>query len=158
VLRTAPPECPVADRSSSWAAVCSDILDSISASCPAILLVDDSEDTLEMYALGLSLAGYRVVTAQDAPSAIGQLSREPLDAVVTDLTFPGTSGWDLIQAIRNDPSTQRLPVVVLTGHSTPSIASRAKQVGCAALLTKPCLPDELARTLHTVLPHQTDTA
>jgi CheY-like chemotaxis protein len=111
-----------------------------------------------MYALGLSIAGYRVLTAQDTPSAIGQLARESLDAVVTDLTFPGASGWDLIQAIRSDPSTEQLPVVVLTGHSTPSIASRAKQTGCAALLTKPCLPDELARTLHSVLPHHSDAA
>jgi CheY-like chemotaxis protein len=111
-----------------------------------------------MYALGLSLAGYRVLTAQDAPSAIGQLAREPLDAVVTDLTFPGTSGWDLIEAIRSGPSTRQLPVVVLTGHSNPTIASRARQTGCAALLTKPCLPDELARTLHTILPHHTDAA
>jgi CheY-like chemotaxis protein len=111
-----------------------------------------------MYALGLTFAGYRVVTAQDAPSAIGQLGREPLDVVVTDLSLPDMSGWELIQAIRSDPSTRQLPIVVLTGLTTPTIASRARQTGCAAVLTKPCLPDDLARTLQRVLPHHSDAA
>ena len=135
-----------------------DVLITIHRACPAVLLVDDSADTLEMYALGLTFAGYRVVTAHDASSAIGQLAREPLDVVVTDLSLPGKSGWDLIQAIRSQPSTRQIPVVVLTGLSTPSIASCAKETGCAAVLTKPCLPDDLARTLERVLPHHSDAA
>jgi CheY-like chemotaxis protein len=55
----------------------------------AILLVDDSADALEMYALFLSIAGYRVLTAPDAAGALDQVTRGRPDAVVMDLQFPG---------------------------------------------------------------------
>jgi CheY-like chemotaxis protein len=120
---------------------------------PAVLLVDDSTDTLEMYALGLAFAGYRPLTASNHASALGQLKQEHPDAVVTDLELvDGRSGWRLIEDIKNDPSTRQIPVVILTGHIDPSIAADAARVGCAAVITKPCLPEELASVLQRVLP------
>lgn len=119
----------------------------------AVLLVDDSADTLEMYALGLSLAGYRPLTAIDRDSALDKLKSEHPAAVVTDVQLAGSrTGWELIEEIKNDPSTRQIPVVVLTGRLDPAVAVLAQQVGCAALLSKPCLPDELAHVLQRVLP------
>ena len=119
----------------------------------AILLVDDSADTLEMYALGLAFAGYRPLTAVDAATALEQLKSEQPDAVVTDLALMGGGdGWELIRAIKSDPSTRPIPVVVLTGYVDPSITAEARQAGCVAVLIKPCLPDELAHVLQQVLP------
>ena len=118
-----------------------------------VLLVDDSADTLEMYALGLSFAGYRPLTASDATAALGQLRKEHPAAVVTDLQLVGGSaGWDLIEAIKKDPAMRQIPVVVLTGRNDPAIRANAARVGCAAVVTKPCLPDELAHVLERVLP------
>ena len=124
----------------------------MSAAHQAVLLVDDSPDTLEMYALGLTHAGYRPITASDADTALGHLRTEQPDAVVTDLQLIGRSGWLLIEAIRKDPATRQIPIIVLTGRSDPSITVNAKRVGCVAVLTKPCLPDELAHVLHRILP------
>jgi two-component system response regulator GlrR len=119
----------------------------------SVLLVDDSPDTLEMYSLGLCYAGYRPVTASDADSALGQLKLEHPDVVVADLQLQrGRGGWELIEAIKNDPSTSAIPVIVLTGRTEPSIAVDARRVGCAAVLTKPCLPEELVLALRRVLP------
>jgi CheY-like chemotaxis protein len=118
----------------------------------SVLLVDDSVDTLEMYALGLEFAGYRPLTAADADSALGQLKNEHPDAVVTDLQLVGAGdGWELIRQIKNDPSTRPIPVVVLTGRIDAAIAVKARRAGCAAVLTKPCLPEELAHVLQQVL-------
>ena len=118
----------------------------------SILLVDDSPDTVAMYAVGLSHAGYRPLTASDASSALDQLKQEHPDAVVTDLQLVGgRSGWELIEEIKKDASTCRIPVIVLTGREDPSIALTAHRIGCAAVLTKPCLPGELALVLHRVL-------
>jgi len=117
-----------------------------------VLLVDDSLDTLEMYALGLSFAGYRPLTAADADSALLQLQTEHPNAVVTDLMLVGArDGWELIREIKNDPSTRPIPVVVLTGRIDSAIAVDAQRVGCAAVLTKPCLPDHLAHVLQQIL-------
>src|SRR5687768_7237713 len=119
----------------------------------AVLLVDDSPDTLEMYALGLAYAGIRALTASDPKTALGQIRKERPAAVVTDLQLVGNGGgWELIDEIKRDPSTRQIPIVVLTGRTDPSIGVNAARVGCAAVLTKPCLPEELARVLQQVLP------
>ena len=119
----------------------------------AVLLVDDSPDTLEMYALGLAYAGFRPLTASDAQTAIGQVRKEHPAAVVTDLQLVGgCGGWELIEEMKKDPSTRQIPVVVLTGRMDPSVAVTAQRVGCVAVLTKPCLPEELAHVLQRVLP------
>ena len=117
-----------------------------------VLLVDDNEDTLEMYALGLEFAGYRPLIACDADSALSQLRNEHPDAVVTDLHLVGgRSGWDLIDELKKDPLTRQIPVVVLTGNIDPSLAADAERAGCVPVL-KPCLPEELAQVLRRLLP------
>jgi CheY-like chemotaxis protein len=124
----------------------------------AVLLVDDNEDTLEMYALGLAFAGYRPLRATDVNSALGQLQKEHPDAVVTDLQLVGGrgGGWELIDELRRDPARRQIPVIVLTGNIDPSVAANAERVGCAAVLVKPCLPEELADVLQRVLPAVAD--
>jgi CheY-like chemotaxis protein len=125
----------------------------------AVLLVDDSTDTLEMYALGLSFAGYRPLTAVDSVSALGQVQREHPDVVVTDLQFPdGRGGWELIRALKGDVSTRQIPIIVLTGRTDPSIAVDARNTGCAAVIMKPCLPTDLAHVVERVLRHDTAAA
>jgi CheY-like chemotaxis protein len=120
----------------------------------SVLLVDDDVDTLEMYAVGLCAGGYRALTASTVDRALAELTHEAPDVVVTDLQMSGESGWELIDSIRNDPATRATPVVILTGRMDPTIFIHAQQLGCAAVLIKPCLPDELA----TVLGQLTRTA
>ncbi len=105
-----------------------------------------------MYALGLSSAGYRPLTASDVDSALGQLEKEHPDAVVTDLQLGGgRGGWELIEELRRVPALQQIPVVVLTGNTDSSITAHAQRFGCVAVVTKPCLPEELAGVLQRVL-------
>jgi DNA-binding response OmpR family regulator len=116
-----------------------------------VLLVDDSADTLEMYKIGLAIAGFRALVASDVSTALQELEKERPVAVVTDLELGcARDGWQLIEEIRNDPATRQVPVVILTGRLDPVIQVNAHRAGCAALVLKPCLPDELARVLHTV--------
>ena len=117
----------------------------------SILIVDDSIDILDMYAVGLSLAGYRPLTATSAEAAGRILKIEPVSAIVTDLHLRGADGWAFIAGLKADPLTRAIPVVVLTGWPDLSLAARARAFGCAAALTKPCLPDELAGVLRRLL-------
>jgi CheY-like chemotaxis protein len=116
-----------------------------------ILIVDDSVDILDMYAVGLSQAGYRPLTATSPDAAVRILKIDPVSAIVTDLHLRGADGWTLIAKLKADALTQSIPIVVLTGWPDPSVAARARAVGCAATLTKPCLPDDLARVLGDLL-------
>jgi CheY-like chemotaxis protein len=116
-----------------------------------ILIVDDSADILEMYAVGLSQAGYRPLTATSAEAAVRTLKIDPVAVIVTDLHLRGADGWALIADLKADPLTRPIPIVVLTGWPDPSVAAKARAVGCATVLMKPCLPDELANVLRQLL-------
>jgi DNA-binding response OmpR family regulator len=123
-----------------------------------ILIVDDSVDLLDMYAAGLLLAGYRPLTATSAAAAVRALTTDPPCAVVTDLQLGGVEGWTLIRRLKADPLTRSIPIVVLTGNCDPSVAILGREAGCAAVLIKPCQPDELAAALRRVLPANTAAA
>ncbi len=106
---------------------------------------------LDMYSVGLSLTGYRTLTATSAEAAVRTLTIDPVSAVVTDLHLRGADGWALIADLKADPLTRSIPIVILTGWPDTSVAAMAFAVGCAAVLTKPCLPDDLAEVLRGLL-------
>jgi two-component system cell cycle response regulator DivK len=118
----------------------------------SVLVVDHDVDTVEMYALGLSLAGYYPLMATDAETATRLSKTHHPSAVVTDLSLAGTGGWDLIQTLRDDPGTRQIPIIVLTGRTDSYITDRAAAAGCVAVLTKPCVPDALAKVLLRLVP------
>jgi two-component system response regulator GlrR len=118
---------------------------------PVILLVDDDADTLEMYEIGLAGDGFSTVGIQDAASVVAQVETLRPDAVVTDLQLQGTTGWSVVQEIKALAAARPIPVVLLTGYSSEEIDRQAQDLGCAAVLTKPCTPDELAVVLRRLL-------
>jgi len=72
------------------------------------------------------------------------------DVVVLDLSLPGMDGYALAAALRADPTTAHIPIVVLSAHAYPEDEQRAREAGATAFLRKPCLPGELADTLKRV--------
>ena len=120
----------------------------MAASLPSVLVVDESVDTLEMYAVGLRLAGYAALTATDAESGLDEIKRARPTAIVTELRLAGRrTGWDLLQDIRNDPDTRAVPVILLTGQWQSTLAEDARYAGFVASLLKPCSPSELTRLI-----------
>jgi twitching motility two-component system response regulator PilH len=107
-----------------------------------VLLVDDVWDTLHMYETYLRFVGTRVVTASDGVSALGLVASasELPDAIVLDLSMPQMTGWQVLERLRSDPRTRRIPVLVLSGLGERRSALAA---GADAYLEKPCLPDRL---------------
>jgi len=118
---------------------------------PLVLVVDDHDDTREMYVHSLNCFGFEAIEAADCEQAYRRASEFHPDIVVTDLALRDGEGWQLIQHLRGDKRTQDIPVVVLTGHAAPSLRERAEHEGCAGFFVKPCLPDDLATELRHVL-------
>jgi two-component system C4-dicarboxylate transport response regulator DctD len=110
----------------------------------SILLFDPDADSAEMYSVGLKLAGFRACVARNPAEALDILRDENPAAAVVDLGLTAGAGWDLIRVVRHTPVTRDLPVVLLTGRADFSTSRRAAELGCAALLLKPCLPDTLS--------------
>jgi CheY-like chemotaxis protein len=121
---------------------------------PLVLIVDDYPDCREMYAMYLALAGFRVLKARDGFEAL-ELAREAVpDLILMDLGLPGIDGCEVTRRLKQDRNTRQVPVVALTAQAplTPDALSMA---GFESLITKPCLPDELAEHVHRLVRRHT---
>jgi CheY-like chemotaxis protein len=123
-----------------------------SETAPLVLIADDNGDTRDMYALYLTTVGYNVETAADGREAVVKALTMRPDVIVMDLHMPGVDGWRAMREIRAHPKTATTPIVVLTGHDFKAyLRASAVAEGAHSFLTKPCLPEELAREVRARL-------
>jgi CheY-like chemotaxis protein len=75
------------------------------------------------------------------------------DVIVMDISMPGMDGIRATEALKRDPETEDIPVLIVTAHPYGSVGKRAVDAGCDGYLTKPCDPrrllQEIQRHLHT---------
>lgn len=103
-----------------------------------ILLVEDSKFLRLATERALMRAGYDLCSAGDGEQAL-QLAREKLpDLILLDMLLPKMSGPDVLLALKKDPMTETIPVVVITGMSQKN-AARLRQDGAAGFLEKSAL-------------------
>lgn len=117
-----------------------------------ILLVEDHDDTRQMYAEFLAMA-FDVTTAADAEEALRIMHDQAPDVLVTDLSLPGMDGFELIAKVRSDAAFQLIPVICLSGYGGYEHEQRARAAGSDRILQKPCMPDELAAIVSEALEH-----
>ena len=107
----------------------------------SILLVDDSEDMLEVLRRNLSLKGYKTYTTQSVQEAIEILNSTEVDLVITDLKMPGVGGLELIKHIR--ANFKNVEVLVITGYPSIQGAVDAVKTGAEEYLVKSFTDKEL---------------
>lgn len=110
---------------------------------PLILLVEDHQDTRQMYAEFLGM-GFEVMTAPDGEHALEAVQSHRPDLVITDLSLPGINGFELIEQLRQNPDLRSMPIICLSGYSGHLHEQRALAAGSDRILLKPCMPDTLA--------------
>jgi len=116
-----------------------------------VLVVDDFQDNREMFAEILSLSGFRVREAENGREALDRAFSEVPDVVLMDLSLPELDGWEATRRLKRDPRTAHVPVVALTGHALAECSRDAREAGCDAFLTKPCLPEVIVDEVRRVL-------
>ena len=122
-----------------------------SDSSPLVLVVDDFQDNREMFAEFLSLSGFRVAEASTGREAIDRGFELLPDVILMDLSLPELDGWEATRQLKNDPRTSHIPIVALTGHALADHSREAREAGCDAFLTKPCLPEVLVVEIRRML-------
>ena len=122
-----------------------------SDSSPLVLVVDDFQDNREMFAEFLSLSGFRVAEASTGREAIDRGFDLLPDVILMDLSLPELDGWEATRQLKNDPRTSHIPIVALTGHALADHSREAREAGCDAFLTKPCLPEVLVVEIRRML-------
>jgi len=117
---------------------------------PLVLLVDDYDDSREMYAEFLEHSGFRVCQARDGSQALAKARELRPDLILMDLSLPGMSGWEAIRQLKSDAGTKAIPVIALSGHKETDIADQPA-AKWDYFLTKPCQPEELVDNLQRAL-------
>ena len=116
-----------------------------------VLVVDDYEDNRLMYAEYLEFCGYRVETAVDGHGAIDKARRLLPAVIAMDMSLPLLDGWEATRILKADVATRSIVIIAVTGHSEAMHIARAKVVGCDHFLTKPFLPQALAKLIEDSL-------
>jgi PAS domain S-box-containing protein len=112
-----------------------------------VLVVEDNADAAEMLQLLLETRGHEVAVAGDAPEALERLRGGGADVILCDLGLPGTSGFELARAIREDAALREVSLVALTGYGQPEDRRRTAAAGFDAHLVKPVSVADLERVL-----------
>ena len=119
-----------------------------------VLLVDDDPLLLEVLTTVLGLEEFEVLAASDGDTALALAAKEDVDLVVCDVRMPGTDGIEVCRRIKDDASTEDLPVILLTARDTPEGREAGQAAGCDAYVTKPFSPLELLEILRSQPPRR----
>jgi len=119
---------------------------------PKVLIVDDSPSIRLLIRANLELAGFDVDEVEDGAACIDWLRAcaELPDVVTLDVMMPKQGGIATAMAIRSDPRTAGVPIVMVTTQNLPADIARGERAGVDAYVTKPFDPDELVATVAAV--------
>jgi CheY-like chemotaxis protein len=117
---------------------------------PVVLLVDDDEDTYNLYSDFLAMSGFSVLGANDGAEAVKIALRARPDLIIMDLGLPLLDGCEATRQLRSDPRTRHIPIVAMTGYVQKQYLELAQQAGCVGFLAKPC---PLSRLLEEACRH-----
>jgi CheY-like chemotaxis protein len=121
-------------------------------SMKTILVADDEEDVRVIVGMRLSRnPKYRLLEAADGPSALALARKEHPDLLILDWAMPGMNGDAVLKALRQDPATAKIPVIMMTGKE--EIAALAKEYAKEGFsyLDKPFSPQELEKKIQEAL-------
>lgn len=111
-----------------------------------VLFIEDDPTVAQMYRLKLELDGYRVVMAKDGEEGLRMASELRPDIIFLDIRLPKRDGFAVLEAIRNDPETQDIPVVILSNYGERDLVERGLRLGAQEYLIKSqTTPADLAR-------------
>ena len=127
-----------------------------------VLVIDDDPDIRELVTWKLSQAGYGVLSEPDGvaglAAAVGSTplsAAMPPDLVIVDWMMPRMSGIELCEALRRNPATARIPVILLTARAQEAEVDRGFAAGVDDYIVKPFSPREMLRRVEAVLARTT---
>lgn len=121
------------------------------AQSKTILVVDDDPEILSMLSTRLESRGYRVITASDGKEALSEAKRRRPDLMVLDVMMPGKNGWEVARALKQDPITEPIKVVMLTAIGEQVNELTSPLYGADAHFDKPFDFGELEATIARLL-------
>jgi len=116
-----------------------------------ILVADDEQDVLDLIQRNLDLAGFHVFRALDGPEAIACARGHKPALIVLDVMLPGMSGTEVCRALKGDPATADIPILMLSARSQEVDRIVGLELGAEDYVTKPFSPRELVLRIGLIL-------
>jgi DNA-binding response OmpR family regulator len=121
-----------------------------------LLLIEDDKNLAKMYAKKFGNEGWEVVVCHDGSQAPAMAQAEGFDMIVLDLMLPGLPGIDILEMIRSDKRTVKVPVVVYTNYGDKYNREKCLTYGADEFVLKvDSTPDSLSKTISRVYESKT---
>ncbi len=116
-----------------------------------ILVVDDEIYIVHILDFSLGMEGYEVITALDGEQALEKLKAEKPDLIVLDIMMPKLDGYEVCKAIKSNPGTRHIPVILLSAKGRNVDQKMGFDVGADDYITKPFSPRKLVERINQLL-------
>ena len=120
----------------------------------SVLIVDDESMARTLLRLMLVRAGFNVSEAEDGYDALEKVRKNRPDIVLLDVMMPGMDGFAVCEALRSDPDTMSLPIIMLSAKTDLDSINKGLRAGATVYLTKPISPEDLTRHVREVLENE----
>ena len=121
-------------------------------SARSILYVEDNEFNRKIVRDLLARTSYRLIEANDGETGVATARQERPDLIIMDIQLPRMSGLDATRALRADPATAHIPIIMITSFALSGDDQKAKEAGATDYLAKPYSPRELLETIRRLAP------
>jgi CheY-like chemotaxis protein len=117
-----------------------------------ILLVDDNPSLLQLMVHSFRLLGdYQVITAENGIAGLERVQEVQPDCIVIDVRMPGLNGYQLVRALRGDPQTTSIPLIMLTAMVQEKDRYEGMASGADRYLLKPIKPMALVAAIQDAI-------
>ncbi|RME24714.1 MAG: response regulator, partial [Deltaproteobacteria bacterium] len=103
----------------------------------SLLLADDSITIQRVVGITFANEDYTITTVDNGDDAIAKAKEIKPDIILADVVMPKKTGYEVCQAVKQDPELKHIPVLLLAGHFEAFDENRAKEVGADGHITKP---------------------
>jgi len=112
-----------------------------------ILIIDDEKDTANLIKLYLEDKGFKTIVALNGPDGVNLAKEKRPDLILLDLRMPGMDGFSVMKVLKMDKETEKIPVIILTGHDTKGYREKCLMLGATEYMTKPFTEDDITKEI-----------
>jgi DNA-binding response OmpR family regulator len=123
-----------------------------------ILIVDDEESVREIVAFVLERHGFLVGKVDGGKQLYQRLALQLPDLIILDVMMPGEDGYKICRALRGDPMTRHIPVIMLTARLEDIYKRISEDLGVAKHITKPFHSMILVESVRAILGEAEDNS
>ncbi|MGH7726247.1 MAG: response regulator [Candidatus Eiseniibacteriota bacterium] len=116
-----------------------------------ILVVDDEIYIVHILDFSLGMEGYEVVTALDGEQALERVAEQKPDLIVLDIMMPKLDGYETCKALKSQPETKDIPIILLSAKGRNVDQKTGFEVGADDYITKPFSPRKLVERINAIL-------